>query len=133
MNAQKIIYWIARLVGAAIMLQTLYFKFSGAAESIAIFTKMGMEPWGRYGTGMLELVASILLLINPLAKWGALLAFGTMSGAIASHLFILGIESNGDSGYLFILACVVMICSLFILWVNKDELIKQVKALRGVS
>jgi uncharacterized membrane protein YphA (DoxX/SURF4 family) len=127
MNTQKIIYWIARLLAAAIMLQTLYFKFSGAPESIAIFTKMGMEPWGRYGTGVVELVASILLFINPWAKYGALLGCGTMAGAIASHLFILGIESNGDGGYLFMLACIVTICSLYVLWVNKDELIKVVK------
>jgi uncharacterized membrane protein YphA (DoxX/SURF4 family) len=129
MNAQKIIYSLARLVAAVIMLQTLYFKFSGAPESIAIFTKMGMEPWGRYATGVAELVASILLSINPLAKWGALIASGTMAGAIVSHLFILGIESNGDGGYLFMLACIVMLCSLYILWINKEGLIKQVKGL----
>jgi len=124
MNMQKIIYWAARLVAAVIMAQTLFFKFSGAPESIAIFTKMGMEPWGRYGTGVAELVAAILLLINSTARWGALLACGTMAGAIGSHLLILGIESNGDGGYLFILACIVMVCSLFIVWVNKEELIK---------
>src|SRR5690349_15760162 len=129
MIAKKIISWVARLLAAVIMLQTLYFKFSGAEESIAIFTKMGMEPWGRYGTGIIELVASVLLLINPLAKWGALLGAGTMAGAIASHLFILGIESNGDGGYLFILACIVTLCCAFILWINKGELIRQVKRL----
>ena len=127
MNTKNIIYWAARLVTAVILLQTLYFKFTGAPESIAIFTKMGMEPWGRYGTGIVELVASLLLLMNSTAKFGALLSVGTMSGAIASHLFIIGIESQGDGGYLFMLACVVMVCSLYVLWINKNELLKLLK------
>ena len=121
------LYWACRLITAVILLQTLYFKFTGAPESVAIFTKMGMEPWGRFGTGVVEMVASLLLLINGTAKWGALLSAGTMSGAIASHLFIIGIESQGDGGYLFSLACIVMACSLYILWVNKDELLKILK------
>jgi uncharacterized membrane protein YphA (DoxX/SURF4 family) len=124
MNLQKIIYWAARLIAAVIMAQTLFFKFSGAAESVAIFTQMGIEPWGRYATGVTELVASTLLLINSTARWGALLACGTMAGAIGSHLLILGIESNGDGGYLFILACLVMVCSLFVLWINREALLK---------
>lgn len=127
MNTKNIIYWAARLVTAVILLQTLYFKFTGAPESIAIFTKMGMEPWGRYGTGIVELIASLLLLMNSTAKFGALLSVGTMSGAIASHLFIIGIESQGDGGYLFMLACVVMVCSLYVLWINKNELLKLLK------
>ena len=124
MNAQNIFYWAARIIAAVIMAQTLFFKFTGAEESIEVFTKMGMEPWGRYGTGSVELVASVLLLLNPTARWGALLACGTMAGAIGSHLFVLGIESHGDGGYLFILACTVMVCSLYVIWVNKELLLK---------
>jgi putative oxidoreductase len=123
MKPSIIIYWIARIVAAAIMAQTLFFKFSGAEESVEIFTKMGIEPWGRIGTGVMELVASILLMINSTARWGALLAFGLMAGAIGSHLFVLGVEVRGDGGYLFILACIVMITSLFVLWVNKQKLL----------
>jgi putative oxidoreductase len=126
MKPSIIIYWIARIVAAAIMAQTLFFKFSGAEESVEIFTKMGIEPWGRIGTGVMELVASILLMINSTARWGALLAFGLMAGAIGSHLFVLGVEVRGDGGYLFILACIVMITSLFVLWVNKQKLLALV-------
>ena len=126
MKISTIIYWIARLISAIIMAQTLFFKFTGAAESVEIFTKMGIEPWGRVGTGVMELIASILLLINATARWGALLACGLMAGAIGSHLFVLGIEVQGDGGYLFILALVVFISSLYVLWVNREAFLKLI-------
>ena len=119
--------WAARLIAALIMLQTLYFKFTGASESVEIFTRVGMEPWGRFGVGTMELIASILILI-PATSWiGAGLAFGLMLGAIGMHLTILGIEVQGDGGYLFFLALLVSICSTFILWVNKEVLLTFVK------
>ncbi|MEO7992398.1 MAG: DoxX family membrane protein, partial [Chryseolinea sp.] len=95
MKISILIYWAARLLAALIMAQTLYFKFTGATESIYIFTTIGMEPWGRIGVGVLELVASILLLINATAWLGAGLAFGLMLGAIGMHLTILGVEIEG--------------------------------------
>lgn len=121
MKTNNIIYWIARLISAIIMAQTLFFKFSGAPESVEIFTKMGIEPWGRIGTGVMELVASALLLMNSTARWGALLACGLMTGAIGSHLFVLGIEVRNDGGYLFSLALIVMVTSLYVLWVNRQK------------
>lgn len=127
MKYPTIIYWIARLLAALILGQTLFFKFSGAEESVALFTKLGAEPWGRIGSGIMELIACILLLINPTAKWGGLLSAGVMAGAIASHLFVIGIESQGDGGYLFMLAWVVMICSLYVIWVNKNELLSLIR------
>ena len=127
MKASTIIYWVARILAALILGQTLFFKFTGAEESIALFTKLGAEPWGRIGSGVVELIACILLLINSTAKWGGILSAGVMAGAIASHLLVIGIESQGDGGYLFILAWVVMICSLYVIWVNKDELLKLVQ------
>jgi putative oxidoreductase len=128
MKTQKIIYWVARLVAVVILGQTLFFKFSGAEESVALFTKLGVEPYGRIGSGVIELLACVLLLVNSTAKWGALVAAGVMAGAIASHLFIIGIESAGDGGYLFMLAWIVLICSLYVLWVNRENLIKQVRS-----
>jgi uncharacterized membrane protein YphA (DoxX/SURF4 family) len=126
MNASNIIYWVARILAALILGQTLFFKFTGAEESVALFTKLGAEPWGRIGSGVTELIACILLVITPTAKWGGLLAAGIMFGAIASHLLVIGIESQGDGGYLFMLAWVVMICSLYFVWVNKDDLLKLI-------
>lgn len=126
MKISIIIYWAARLIAAVIMAQTLFFKFSGAEESVEIFTKMGMEPLGRIGTGVMELVAAILLLINRTTHLGALLSAALMTGAIGSHLFVLGIEVRGDGGYLFFLACAVMLCSLFVLWKDKERLLKLI-------
>lgn len=115
--------WVARIVAAGIMLQTLYFKFTGAPESIYIFTTVGMEPWGRVGVGVMELIASLLILL-PATSWiGAGLALGLMLGAMGMHLTILGIEVQGDGGYLFILALAVAICAAFILWMNREILI----------
>ena len=117
----KIILWLARGVAALIMLQTLYFKFSGASESIEIFTAVGMEPWGRIGVGVLELIASVLILIPAVSWVGAALALGLMLGAIGMHLTILGIEVQGDGGYLFFLAVLVSVCSLYVLWSAREQ------------
>ncbi len=122
-------YWIARLVAAIIMLQTLYFKFTGADESIYIFTQMGMEPWGRIGTGVAELLTSILILIPGTAWIGAVLALGLMLGAIGSHLFVLGIEVQQDGGQLFMYAVAVAVSSLYVLFWNRDKVKHLVKNL----
>jgi len=111
-----------KVIVAAIFLQTLYFKFTGAPESVYIFETVGMEPWGRYSSGVVELLASIFLLI-PRTTWlGAVLALGVICGAIFFHLTILGIEVMGDGGFLFILACVVFVSSLIILWKERKKI-----------
>ena len=111
-----------KVIVAAILLQTLYFKFTGAPESVYIFETVGMEPWGRYGSGAVELLASIFLLIPRTAWLGAGLALGVICGAIFFHLTILGIEVMGDGGFLFILACVVFVSSLIILWKERKNI-----------
>ena len=118
----KILVWIAKLTAAAIMLQTLFFKFSGAAESVYIFTTVGMEPWGRYGSGLGELVASILLFVPRLTWLGALIGMGTMSGALFFHLTKLGIEVQSDGGTLFILALITFVCCAFLGFVNRKQI-----------
>ncbi|MBO0932338.1 DoxX family protein [Fibrella aquatilis] len=113
--------WAARLVAAIIMLQTLYFKFLGQPESIYIFTKLGVEPWGRIGSGVVELIASTLILI-PRTSWiGAFVGLGVMGGAILSHLTILGIDILGDGGYLFGLAVAVAASCLVIIRLTRYE------------
>ena len=118
-----LIYWGARIIAAIILLQTLYFKFTGASESVEIFITVGMEPWGRIGVGVLELIAAGMLLINATAWLGAALALGLMGGAIFLHLTVLGIEVQDDGGYLFLLALIVSLCSLFVLLKNKEKLL----------
>lgn len=121
---QNILSWLLQIVVAVILLQTLFFKFTGAEESVYIFTKLGAEPWGRIGSGIVELLASILLL-TPRTIWlGALLSLGTISGAIMSHLTKLGIKLTpvGDNGELFALAIVVFVCSAAVLWIRRRQL-----------
>ncbi len=127
MKATIFFYWAARLLAAVIMFQTLYFKFTGAEESIYIFTTVGMEPWGRIGVGAMELIASGLLLITPIAWLGAGLALGLMAGAIGMHLFLLGIEVMGDGGQLFLYAVIVAVCSAFVLYQNKAKVVNLFK------
>ena len=109
-------HWIFQILAAVILGQTLYFKFTGAPESVAIFQKLGAEPWGRWVSGITELIAVILLLIPRLKHWGALIGLGVMGGAIASHIFILGISVNGDGGTLFALAVVVAVSCLILIY-----------------
>jgi uncharacterized membrane protein YphA (DoxX/SURF4 family) len=111
MKARNILSLTLRIVAAVIMLQTLYFKFTGAPESIYIFSQVGIEPWGRIATGVAELIASVLLLIPATIVVGALLSIGVMLGAVATHLFILGIEVQGDGGQLFAYALIVLVAS----------------------
>lgn len=114
--------WCARLIVAVILLQTLFFKFTGAPESVAIFTAVGQEPWGRYGSGVVELVASVLLFVPGLVAVGAGLALGVMSGAIFFHLTVLGIAVQDDGGLLFALACVVWVGAALVLWLHRTSL-----------
>lgn len=113
---------IIKLIAAAILLQTLYFKFSGAEESVYIFSTLGVEPYGRIGSGIIELIASILILIPRTTLLGALLGLGTMTGAIVSHLFILGIEVKNDGGELFALALITFTCCAILVLQNKNKI-----------
>lgn len=123
MKRKVIISWLLRVVAAAILLQTLYFKFSAHPESVALFTKLGVEPWGRIGTGVIELITSILLLVPSTIAIGAFLGVGVMAGAILSHIMVIGIQSQGDDGQLFMLAIIVMACCLLLLIIEKQQLI----------
>lgn len=121
MKLKNIFDWMVRIVAAVILLQTLYFKFTAHPESVTLFTKLGVEPWGRIGTGVMELITGILLLIPATAFVGALLGMGLMGGAILSHLTIIGIESDGDGGQLFMLALVVMVCCAITVWMHRQQ------------
>lgn len=114
--------WILRIIVALILVQTLFFKFTGAEESVFIFESLGQEPAGRIGSGVVELIASILLFVPGLVAIGALLSLGVISGAIFFHLTALGIEVQGDGGLLFGLAVVVWIGSAIILWLYRTQL-----------
>lgn len=121
MAIKKIISWVLRIAAAVILLQTLYFKFTGHPESVELFSKLGVEPWGRIGTGVIELIASILLLIPSTVFIGAFVGIGLMAGAILSHLTVIGIASHGDGGQLFMLAIIVLICCTVLTILHKQQ------------
>lgn len=133
MKTKLIVSWVAAIVAALIMLQTLFFKFTAAEESVYIFTKMGIEPWGRIGSGIAELIASFLLLV-PSTRWfGASLGMGVMAGAILSHLTVLGIEVKGDGGLLFFYAVIVFAtCGICFILHWPSSLISKYKMQLGI-
>ncbi|HWP42234.1 MAG TPA: DoxX family protein [Blastocatellia bacterium] len=126
-KTQSIVSWILQLIVAAILFQTLFFKFTGAEESKYIFSTLGLEPWGRIGSGAVELIAVILLLIPSTVTIGAILSLGVISGAIMGHLTKLGIvvrnsDGSSDGGLLFALAIAVFAGSAIILFLRRSEI-----------
>ena len=123
---KKIAIWVLRIVPAAILVMTLYFKFTAHPQSVKLFTALGMEPWGRIGTGVFELIASILLLIPRTTLAGAVLGLGLMSGAIFFHLSKLGIYFDGDAG-LFTYAVITFVCCLLLIIINRKNIPQLLK------
>ena len=123
-KAFHIASWSLRVVAAAILLQTLFFKFTGARESVYIFSTLGAEPWGRIGSGIAELIASVLLLVPVTVVWGAIFSLGIISGAIVSHLTKLGITlpAVDDHGELFTLALIVFVSSALVLYLHRHQM-----------
>ena len=122
-----IVSWVLRLLAAAIMLQTLFFKFSASEESVYIFSTVGMEPWGRIGSGVFELIASILIMIPRTTAIGSLMGIGLMSGALYFHFTKLGVVVRGDGGQLFIYALLVWLSCIALCIIYKKELLKLIK------
>ena len=118
----SILSWVLRLAAAGILLQTLFFKFTAAPESVYIFTKAGLEPWGRIGSGVVELIAALLILSPRLTWLGSAIAITVMAGAILSHLTLLGIEVQGDKGLLFALAVAVFVAAAINLFLHRAEI-----------
>lgn len=117
-------FWILRIVVAVILVQTLYFKFTASEESVYIFSSLGIEPYGRIGTGIAELITVILILIPRTSLLGAVMGCGVMLGAIFAHLFVLGIEVKNDGGTLFILALITFLCCVILILKERTRLIK---------
>ena len=124
MKNEKLLYrlsWLLRTLIAIVFLQTLYFKFTAHPDSVHIFSALGAEPYGRIGLGIIELITSFLLLIPRTKLIGIFLSFGIISGAIFSHLLVLGIHVEGDGGTLFVLALVVFAALLVLSFIYKND------------
>ena len=121
-KSQLVLSWILQLTVAGILLQTLFFKFSGAEESVYIFTAVHAEPWGRIGSGIIELMAALLLLVPATVSLGAILTMGVLAGALLTHLTILGLVVMDDGGLLFALALIGFIGSAIVLVLRRAEI-----------
>jgi hypothetical protein len=124
---------ILRWLTALILLQTLYFKFSGADESIYIFTTLNMEPWGRIGAGIAELAIALFLIYRRTVWLGAVGGLAIISGALYAHFTVIGIEVMGDNGFLFGLAVVVFVCCALVLWTYRKDAGKAFKSIQKAS
>lgn len=129
MTFSNISTWVLRLLAAIILLQTLFFKFTAAEESVYIFTQIGMEPWGRIGIGVMELIAALLILYPKTTPLGALLAVGLMAGAIFFHLTKLGVVVKNDGGQLFVYALIVLVSSVILLVIYRQQLVATARAI----
>ena len=133
MTFSNISTWVLRLLAAVILLQTLFFKFTAAEESVYIFSQIGIEPVGRIGIGIMELIAAILILYQKTTPYGALLAIGLMAGAIFFHITKLGIVVKTDGGQLFVYALIVLLASIALLIIYRLQLLKSVKLLLKIN
>ncbi|MFC5046814.1 DoxX family membrane protein [Aquimarina hainanensis] len=120
-STKKIFPLVLRIIVAVTLIQTLRFKFTGHPDSVYIFSKVGLEPYGRIATGIAELIAGILLLIPKTVWIGATLSLGIIGGAILIHLTKLGIEINNDGGLLFFTAIITFILSAILLWIKRKD------------
>jgi hypothetical protein len=121
-SARLAVSWICRILAAGIMLETLFFKFTAAPESVYIFSRLGLEPWWRYGQGVWELAASLLLLTPRFGWAGAILTLGAIGAAILSHIAVLGLEVLGDRGLLFAMALTTFTCAFVVLLLHRREI-----------
>ncbi|WP_412985438.1 DoxX family protein [Pontimicrobium sp. IMCC45349] len=111
-----------RIIVAVILIQTLRFKFTAHPDSVYIFETVGLEPIGRIGIGIIELIAGILLLIPKTVWAGVTITIGVIGGAIMMHLTQLGIEVKNDGGVLFYTAVVTFLLSLSILYMYRKDI-----------
>ncbi|MEP7229784.1 MAG: DoxX family protein [Ginsengibacter sp.] len=131
-NGMAIFTWALRIAAALIMLQTLYFKFTANAQSVKLFTILGMEPWGRIGTGVMELIASVLILIPRTTAYGSVLGLGLMSGAIYFHLTKLGIVFDGDA-ILFTYAVIVFVACALLTFIYRKQILNLISSAKHVQ
>ena len=99
---KKYLPWVLAIYIAFVFLQSLVFKFSGSQETVIIFNTIGdwmagigfLQPiassFAAHGgnvVGVVELIASALVVIPRPRVWGALIGLVVISGAIFFHLF----------------------------------------------
>jgi len=130
MKLKNILSWLLKLTVAIIFLQTLYFKFTAHPDSVHIFSALGVEPWGRIGLGIIELITVLLILYPKTKTIGMLVGFVIIIGAVLSHILVLGINVSNDGGGLFTLASIIVIACILYFIINKSDLIALIHKLK---
>ncbi|MDV7188499.1 DoxX family protein [Lutibacter sp. TH_r2] len=118
----KKIILVFRIIISILLIQTLQYKFTAHPDSVYIFSKVGLEPIGRIGIGILEFIAAFLIIIPKTIWIGALLTVGIIGGAIIMHLTLLGIKIDNDGGKLFYMALFIFILSAIILFNQRKNI-----------
>jgi putative oxidoreductase len=113
---------VLAVVAAIILLQTLFFKFTAHPDSVYIFTQLGLEPYGRIGIGVAELITAFLLVWPRTRAFGAVIGLGVISGALFFHITKLGINVHDDGGKLFALALATFVCCLGVVFIERKQL-----------
>ena len=128
MNNTTFTSWALRIITTFIIFQIVYFKLSGDPQCIFVFEIMGMEPYGRFITGLIELVIGVFLLVPSTKLWGIIGAFGVASCCMTAHFTTLGIEINNDGGQLFSMTSSIFVCSIILSALHKDEIFLKINS-----
>ncbi|MGI9279666.1 MAG: DoxX family protein [Endozoicomonas sp.] len=139
--------WVLCIYIAFVFVQSLFFKFTDAYETVYIFSVLGnwsgldwFAEYGAYGVGITELIAAILLMIPASRLYGAILSTGVMAGAVFFHLFTpLGINMpefdnmgniiGDDGGLLFYNASGMLVAAIVVAileFIDTDNAIKRI-------
>lgn len=82
--------WVVQVLTAGMFFLAGGSKLASAPAMVALFDAIGVGQWFRFVTGALEITGAVALLVPALSGLGALLLAGVMTGAIATHLFVVG-------------------------------------------
>jgi hypothetical protein len=102
---QRIVYWIFAGVAAAIMVETLFFKFTGAAESKYIFSKMGTEPWMRWVQGIWAWDAVFYVIAQFTGGVASVVLVASVAGKLLAHPsvnYVATLPGSGGTGAAFL-------------------------------
>jgi len=114
--------WAVQLALAAMFLLAGGSKLAGAPAMIALFDGVGIGQWFRYVTGLIEVGSAVTLLVPSIAPFGALALVATMTGAVLTHLFIVG----GSP----MVPAVLLVGSLTVAWVRRDQISSALSRIR---
>lgn len=117
MNIKLIVTWILVVIAAVILIYNAYIKLSSNPGAIQLFSSLGLEPFGRFTIGLLELAAAVLMIFPGTVKYGAVLGSILMSGVIVIHITKLGIALNGNYSFFF-MGVIAFLCCISLSWLT---------------